>query len=74
MAKLGRPKVQKTKTVSFRLSLAEWENLRRAAIAEDMTMVDFLRACVKKCKRKHKNAGTWPDAVDREPSEDDKED
>jgi hypothetical protein len=69
MAKLGRPKEQKQKTVSFRMSLREWQDLRKCAIAENASMADFLRACVKKCKRRHKNAGDWPDVIDREPEE-----
>jgi hypothetical protein len=40
--------------------------LRKCAIAEGITMVDFLRQAIRKCKRKHQTAGTWPDTAERE--------
>lgn len=61
MPKRGRPKTKREKTVSFRLSPFEHEDLRRCALAEKTTMVDFLRDCIQRCKRRHKTAGDWPE-------------
>lgn len=66
MARLGRPKVRRGVTANFRLTEQEYNDLRRCAIAEETSMVDFLRASIKKCKRSHKAAGTWPEGIDRE--------
>lgn len=66
MAKLGRPALKKIKTASFRVSEQEWADLRRCAIAEDVTMVEWLRHQIKKCRRYHKTKGDWPEEIDRE--------
>lgn len=66
MARLGRPKSTRGKVISFRLTDLEHEDLRRCAIAEECTMVDFIRAAIKKCKRTHKTRGDWPEGIDRE--------
>ena len=65
MAKLGRPKVQRTELLNFRVTPQERDDLRRCAIAENLTMVDFLRKCIANCKQRHKRAGDWPEGIDR---------
>lgn len=66
MARLGRPKVKKKVLLNFRFSELERDDLRRCAIAEQLTMADFIRQCIKNCKRKHKNKGDWPEEPERE--------
>lgn len=66
MARLGRPKNQCSRTANFKVTEQEWQDLRKCAIAEGITMVDFLRQAIKRCKRKHQTAGTWPETAERE--------
>lgn len=65
MARLGRPKAHKKVLLNFRMSELERDDLRRCAIAEGLTMADFLRDCIRKCKRRHKEKGDWPEETDR---------
>lgn len=65
MAKLGRPTAKHTEMVGFKLTVQERDDLRRCAIAENLTMADFLRKCITNCKIRHKRAGDWPEETDR---------
>lgn len=65
MARLGRPQVKRERCASFRLTQQEWGDLRKCAIAENCSMVEYLRDCIRKTKRVHKSHGTWPDTVER---------
>ena len=62
----GRPPAKCNKNICFRLTLQEYQDLRRAAIAEGCSMADILRQAVQRLKRKHKQAGTWPETAERE--------
>ena len=62
----GRPPAKCNKNICFRLTLQEYQDLRRAAIAEGCSMADILRQAVQQLKRKHKQAGTWPETAERE--------
>lgn len=66
MAKLGRPKDIRTKSITFRLKASEYADLRKCAIAEEKTMAEFIRNAIKNCKRKHMTNKTWPDTAERE--------
>ena len=62
----GLPPAKCNKNICFRLALQEYQDLRRAAIAEGCSMVDILRQALQRLKRKHKQAGTWPETAERE--------
>ena len=66
MARLGRPPVKCSKSISIKLTESEYQDLRRAAIAEGCSMTDILRQAVQRLKRKHKQAGSWPETIERE--------
>ncbi len=65
MARLGRPPARCSKSISIKLTEQEYSDLRRAAIAEGCSMTDILKTAVQRLKRKHKQAGTWPDSTER---------
>jgi hypothetical protein len=50
----GRPPVKCNKNICFRLTLQEYQDLRRAAIAEGCSMADILRQAVQQLKRNMK--------------------
>jgi hypothetical protein len=63
--RLGRPKQLRPKFFSCRLTEQEYDDLRRCAILTGLSATDFLRDCIKKCKRNAKAKGTWPETIDR---------
>ena len=68
---MGKPRERKIVNVNFRLTLQEWQDLNKATIAEKTTKAGFLRAAVKKCKRKHQAKGDWPREVEQTSTEPD---
>ena len=50
----GRPPAKCNKNICFRLTLQEYQDLRRAAIAEGCSMADILRQAVQQLKRNMK--------------------
>jgi uncharacterized protein (DUF1778 family) len=66
LARLGRPKAQHTVNMMVRLTEQERTDLRKAAIAENTTLVGFIREAVNRCKRRHQRKGTWPETDERE--------
>jgi uncharacterized protein (DUF1778 family) len=65
MARLGRPTAKCTEIINFKVTEQEKKDLRKCAIAEGLTMTDFLRRCIANCKQRHKRAGDWPEESER---------
>lgn len=63
--KLGRPKAERGVLVNMKLSERERDDLRRIAIAHNITMSDFIRHCIEKEKKRLKANDLWPEQVDR---------
>lgn len=55
----------KGKTLNLRLSLDEWEDVRKCAIAEDETLVGVVRMLIAERKAKLIKAGKWPEISER---------
>ena len=70
MARLGRPKAQKTVSITFRLSEREYSDLRRCAIGTGGTMAGIVREAIRKTKRRLQDAGEWPNSDNREDADD----
>jgi hypothetical protein len=51
--------------VNMKLSERERDDLRRIAIAHNITMSDFIRHCIEKEKKRLKANDLWPEQVDR---------
>lgn len=67
LGRLSRPKNHLSmKVVSFRLTLEEWKDLRRAAISSGMTMTDWLRDRLTEYKEYARKQGFWEDSLSRE--------
>lgn len=64
--KLGRPKRKKSVLMNMRMTEEERNDLRRLAIANNCTMIDWIRDKMAKEKRKRKADGTWPEETERE--------
>lgn len=65
MARLGRPKAPKSKYLSLRLSEGEYRDMRKIAIAENLSMVDVVRLDIKRHKKRLQEARRWPDSDER---------
>ncbi len=65
MARLGRPKQERTKFFSCRLTELEYADLRRCAIYRGLSATDFLRDCIARTKRSAKAKDKWPESIDR---------
>lgn len=65
MGRLGRPKAKKTVTVGIRLTEVEAANLRRIAVAEDITMSDFVRQSINRRMKRLKELGQWTMETER---------
>lgn len=65
MGRLGRPKAKKTVTVGIRLTEVEAANLRRIAIAEDITMSEFVRQSINRRMKRLKELGQWTMETER---------
>lgn len=65
MGRLGRPKAKKTVGIGIRLTEAEADDLRRIAIAEDITMSDFVRQSISRRKKTLKDKGLWTMETER---------
>lgn len=65
VARLGRPKVGKTVNIGIRLTETEAANLRRIAVAENITMTDFVRQSIQRRMKRLKEMGQWGDETER---------
>jgi uncharacterized protein (DUF1778 family) len=63
--KLGRPKLAKKVLFNLRLTETQRDDLRRCAIAHNVTMTDFILRAIKNEKARLSNRGEWPEEVDR---------
>lgn len=63
--KLGRPKLVKKIMFNLRLTETERDDLRRCAIAHNMTMTGFIVRAIKNEKQRLVKHGEWPEEVDR---------
>ena len=65
MARLGRPKAGKFSHITFRLTESEYTNLRKIAIADNISMTDFFRKAIARRKKTLQEAGKWPETAER---------
>ena len=70
MARFGRPKAPKSKYLSLRLTEGEYRDMRKIAIAENLSLVDVVRLDIKRHKKRLQDAGRWPDSDEREGGDD----
>jgi hypothetical protein len=63
--KLGRPKAERSVLINMKMSERERDDLRKIAIAHNITMSEFIRHCIEKEKKRLKTHDLWPEEVDR---------
>ena len=63
----GRPTNEnpKVKNLNIRLSMEEWIDIRKVAIARNMSLTDLVREWTAKEKTELVEAGKWPDGYER---------